>query len=74
MIRHLDPFAEIPNDVISDTVDRWIKGSRNREIMKDRLIDAMTYERIAEKHELSVRYVKTLIYRLEDRVFDHIWK
>lgn len=29
-------------------------------------------ERIAEKHDLSVRYVKTLIYRLEDRVFEHL--
>ena len=70
----MDIFTDVPNDVISDTVDRWIKGSRNREIMKDRLIDAMTYERIAEKHELSARYVKALVYKLEDRVFDHIWK
>lgn len=71
-MKHLDVFAEIPNDLLSDTIDKWIKGTRNREIMKDRLIDAMTYERIAEKHELSVRYVKTLIYKLEDRVFEHL--
>jgi len=71
-VKHLDVFAEIPNDLLSDTIDKWIKGTRNREIMKDRLIDAMTYERIAEKHELSVRYVKTLIYKLEDRVFEHL--
>lgn len=72
MIHHLDPFADIPNDLLSDTIDRWIKGARNRQIMKDRLIDVMTYERIAEKHDLSVRYIKTLIYRLEDKVFEHI--
>lgn len=71
-MKHLDVFAEIPNDLLSDTIDKWIKNARNREIMKDRLIDAMTYERIAEKHELSVRYVKTLIYKLEDRVFEHL--
>lgn len=72
MIHHLDMFDDIPNDVLSATIDRWVKGSRNREIMKDRLIDVMTYERIAEKHDLSVRYVKSLIYRLEDKVFEHI--
>lgn len=71
-MKHLDVFAEIPNDLLSDTIDKWVKGARNREIMKDRLIDAMTYERIAEKQELSVRYVKTLIYKLEDRVFEHL--
>lgn len=72
MIHHLDMFDDIPNDVLSATIDRWVKGSRNREVMKDRLIDAMTYERIAERHDLSVRYVKTLIYRLEGKVFEHI--
>ena len=71
-MKHLDPFAEYPNDYISVVIDKWVKGSRNRQIMKDRLIDVMTYERIAEKHELSVRYVKTLIYKLEDRVFEHL--
>lgn len=71
-MKHLEPFEDIPNDVIAATIDRWVKGSRNRQIMKDRLIDTLTYERIAEKHELSVRYVKTLIYRLEDRVFEHL--
>lgn len=71
-MKHLDVFAEIPNDLLSDTIDRWIKGTRNRDIMKDRLIDAMTYERIAEKHDLSVRYVVSLIYKLEDKVFEHL--
>ena len=65
-------FAEYPNDYISAVIDKWVKGARNRQIMKDRLIDVMTYERIAEKHDLSVRYVKTLIYKLEDRVFEHL--
>lgn len=72
MIKHLDPFTEIPNDVIEATINRWVKGSRNRQIMKDRLIDCITYERISEKHDLSTRYVKSLIYRLEDVVFRHL--
>lgn len=73
-VRHLDIFSEVSNDDISATIDSWVRGSRNRQIMKDRLIDAMTYERIAEKHNLSVRYVKTLIYRLEMQVFEHLNK
>lgn len=40
--------------------------------MKDRLINAMTYERIAEKYDLSVRYIKTLIYKLEDKVYNNL--
>jgi hypothetical protein len=70
-VRHLDLFADISNDDIAVMIDKWVKGSRNREIMRDRLIDAMTYERIAEKHDLSVRYVKTLIYHQEEIIFKH---
>lgn len=70
-MRHLDLFADISNDDIAVMIDKWVKGSRNREIMRDRLIDAMTYERIAEKHDLSVLYVKTLIYHQEEIIFKH---
>lgn len=71
-MRHLDLFAEISNDDIAAMIEKWVKGTRNREIMRDRLIDIMTYERIAEKHDLSVRYVKTLIYHQEEIIFKHI--
>ena len=71
-MNHLEPFRAIPNDLIATTIDRWIKGARNREIMKDRLIDVMTYETIAEKYDLSPRYVKALIYRLENEVYDRL--
>ena len=71
-MRHLDLFAEISNADISAAIELWVKSSRNREIMHDRLIKGMTYEKIAEKHDMSVRYIKTLIYRQEDVIFKHI--
>lgn len=71
-MRHLELFADISNDDIAAMIDKWVKGSRNREIMRDRLLGGMTYEKIAEKHDLSVRYVKTLIYHQEEIIFKHI--
>lgn len=71
-MKHLDLFAEYSNDDISATIDKWVKGSRNREIMKDRLINCLTYETIAEKYDLSVRYVVSLIYKHEYEVFKHL--
>lgn len=70
-MRHLDIFADISNNDIEQAIELWVKGARNREIMRDRLINTMTYERIAEKHDLSVRYVKTLIYHQEEIIFKH---
>ena len=71
-MKHLELFEEIPNDKIEATIEQWVKGSRNREIIRDRLIGYMTYERIAEKHDLTLRYVQSLIYRLEETVFKHL--
>lgn len=71
-MRHLDIFADISNDDIDQAIELWVKGARNRKIMRDRLINTMTYEKIAEKYELSVRYIKTLIYRQEEIIFKHI--
>lgn len=71
-MRHLDLFAEISNADISAAINLWVKNTRNREIMHDRLIKGMTYEKIAEKHDMSVRYIKTLIYRQEEIIFKHL--
>ena len=71
-MRHLDSFADISNDVIAAVIDKWVKGERNREIMKRRLIDHITYERIADEFDMSPRYIKTLIYKLEMIVYKHL--
>ena len=71
-MKHLELFEDVPNDKIEMTINQWVKGSRNRELMHDRLIEYMTYERIAEKYDLTLRYVQDLIYRLEKTVFKHL--
>ena len=71
-MKHFVPFNDIPNDVIEAVLDRWVKGSRDRQIMKDKLIDKMTFESIAEKHELSSRYVTTVVYKLEMDIYEHL--
>lgn len=42
--------------------------------MKNKLLDGLTFEEVAEKYDLSDRYVKTLIYRLEMSIFEHLGK
>lgn len=44
-------------------------AERNRAIIRRRLIDGVTYERLAEEFDLSVRQVKNIVYRCEDRMF-----
>lgn len=56
-----NPFEHIPSSQLSVFIDEWIKNERNRKIMKRRLIDGITIERIAEEFDLSVEGTRAII-------------
>lgn len=59
---------------IEKLTDEWIVGrnaERDRKILKRRLLDGITFDRLAEEFELSVRQVKNIVYRREDELFCH---
>lgn len=53
-------------------IDEWVRNERNRAIIKRRLLDGLTYERLAVEFDLSVRQVKYIVYRAEDQLFSRI--
>ena len=60
---------------IENAIDSHIVGrnaERNRQILKSRFIDGLTYEKLAEKYELSVSQIKWIVYRLETIVYDNL--
>ena len=60
---------------IEVAIDNWIIGrnaERNRTILKRRLIDGITFDRLAEEFDLSVRQVKNIVYRCEDKLYKHL--
>lgn len=59
---------------IGRLIDEWIFSERDRAILKRRLIDGITFERLAEEFDLSVRNTKTIVYKGQARIFKHIPK
>lgn len=60
---------------IERAIDEWIVGrnaERNRAILKRRLIDGICYEPLAEEFGLSVRQVKNIVYKEEERIYSKI--
>lgn len=53
-------------------IDEWIFNERDRLVLKRRLLDGLTYDRLAEEFPLSVRQLKNIIYRCQERLFKHI--
>ena len=57
---------ELTNSEISERISENIHSQRDRDIMRLRLIDGLTYEKIAETTELSPRYIRALVRKLLD--------
>ena len=53
-------------------IDEWIHNERDRKILKRRLLDGVIYDKLAEEFDLSVRHVKQIVYRSEDKIFKHV--
>ena len=56
-------YIELTNSEIERRISEHIHSKRDRNIMRLRLVDGLTYERIAEIVEMSPRQIKTIVKR-----------
>ena len=63
---------EYSNSQIREIIEEYIHSERDRKILIRRLIDGVTFERLAEEFELSVRCTKSIVYKGQAKVFRHI--
>lgn len=61
-------YITLTNSEIAERISEHIHSERNRRIMKMKLIDGYTYEKIAEIVQMSPRYIRSLVKRLTDRL------
>ena len=57
---------------LTEAIDEWILNEKYRAILKRRLLDGICYEPLAEEFDMSVRQVKTIVYREQEKLFRHI--
>lgn len=65
-------FEDLSCSEISYLIDELIRSERDRQILKRRLLDGITYERLAEEFDLSATQIKNIVYKSESRLFKHI--
>lgn len=61
-------YKEYTNSEIVALIDEYIHSERDRAILKDRFVNGMIFEALAEKYELSVRQVKNIVYHKGDKI------
>ena len=63
---------EYTNTQIRDLIGEHIHSERDRKILERRLIDGVTFEKLAEEQELSVSQVKRIIWKGSEIIFRHL--
>ena len=65
-------MKEYKNSEIINLINEYIHNERNRNILKRRLCDGCCFEPLAEEFGLSVRQVKTIVYKEQEKLFKHL--
>ena len=63
---------EYTNSQIRGLIAEYIHSERDRRIMERRLIDGITFERLAEEFDMSVRQTKSIVYKAQEQLFRHL--
>ena len=63
---------EYTNTQIREIIAEHIHSERDRRILERRLIDGLTFEKLAEEQELSVSQVKRIIWKGSEIIFRHL--
>lgn len=50
-------YIDLPRSEIERLIDEWVRSERDRYILKRRLLDGVTYERLADELELDERFI-----------------
>lgn len=57
---------------LSSAIDEWILNEKHRAILKRRLLDGICFEPLAEEFDMSVRQIKRIVYKTQEKLFRHI--
>lgn len=63
---------EYTNSRIREIIGEHIHSERDRRILERRLIDGITFEKLAEEHEISVSQVKRIIWKNSEIIFRNL--
>ena len=72
LLRKRTESYNLSRDELQRVIDQWIFNERSRLILSDRLFNGTTYERLAEKYDLSTQQVKNIVYKAMDRLEKHL--
>ena len=65
-------FENISRTEIEHLIREWIHNQRDRDVVSRRLLDGIVFEELADEFALSVTQVKTICYKAQRKLLQHI--
>lgn len=63
---------DLSRSEVEHLIDEWIFSERDRKILKRRLLDGIIFDQLSEEFEMSVRQIKKIVYKGQEKIFRHI--
>ena len=63
---------EYTNSGMSHLIEEHIHSDRDRRILHRRLVDGICYDALAEEFDMSVRQIKTIVYKAQVVLFRYL--
>lgn len=68
----MNKYNNISNTELSNYIDEWVRGERNRKLLKRRLIDGVALEPLAEEFNLTADRVKQIVNQERKKFEPHL--
>lgn len=65
-------FPELSRSEYEHIIDEWVFNEKARAIMKRRMLDGITYEKLSEEFDMSVRQIQNIVYKTEQIIIKHV--
>lgn len=60
------------NSQIREIIAEWVHNERDRRMLERRMIDGITFERLAEEFDMSDRQVRRIVNNLKEQLFEQL--
>jgi hypothetical protein len=65
-------FPELSRSEYEHIIDEWVFNEKARAIIKRRMLDGITYDKLSEEFDMSVRQIQNIVYKTEQIIIKHI--
>lgn len=70
MRKNIDEY-DLPRSKWIEIINEWVFDERDRQILIRKLLDGVSFERLAEEVDMSERQIKNIVYKHIEKIIKH---